>query len=52
MILGVNLFGYILIFFIIYVCLKIYQESETFNLKCILSNVDWNKYCVREDHFT
>ena len=48
MILGVNLFGYILIFFIIYVCLKIYQESDAFNLKCIVSDVDGNKYCVRE----
>lgn len=48
MILGVNLFGYILIFFIIYVCLKIYQESDAFNLKCIVSEVDGNKYCVRE----
>ena len=48
MTLGVNLFGYILIFFIIYVCLKIYQESDAFNLKCIVSDVDGNKYCVRE----
>ena len=48
MTLGVNLFGYILIFFIIYVCLKIYQESDSFNLKCIVSDVDGNKYCVRE----
>ena len=47
MTLGVNLFGYILIFFIIYVCLKIYQESDSFNLKCIVSDVDGNKYCVR-----
>ena len=48
MTLGVNLFGYIMIFFIIYVCLKIYQESDAFNLKCIISDVDGNKYCVRE----
>jgi len=25
-----------------------YQNSETFNLKCIISTVDGNKYCVRE----
>lgn len=25
-----------------------YQNSETFNLKCIISSVDGNKYCVRE----
>ena len=48
MILGVNLFGYLLIFFIVYVSLKIYQESDSFNLKCIISDVDGNKYCVRE----
>ena len=46
--LGVNFFGYVLIFFIIFVCLKIYQESDSFNLKCIISEVDGNKYCVRE----
>lgn len=46
--LGVNLFGYLLIFFIVYVSLKIYQESDSFNLKCIVSDVDGNKYCVRE----
>jgi len=46
--LGVNLFGYLLIFFIVYVSLKIYQESDSFNLKCIISDVDGNKYCVRE----
>ena len=34
--------------FVLLMCLKIYQESETFNLKCIVSNVDGNKYCVRE----
>jgi len=28
--------------------LKIYQESDAFNLKCIVSNVDGNTYCVRE----
>jgi len=46
--LSVNIFGYILIGFIILVCLKIYQDSDTFNLKCIVSTVDGNKYCVRE----
>ena len=25
-----------------------YLESDAFNLKCIVSNVDGNKYCVRE----
>jgi hypothetical protein len=29
-------------------CLKIYYESDAFNLKCIISDVDGQKYCVRE----
>ena len=32
----------------VYFCLKIYRESDTFNLKCIVSDVDGNKYCIRE----
>jgi len=43
-----NLIFYALIFLIIYVCLKIYKESDSFQLKCIVSDVDGNKYCVRE----
>ena len=30
------------------VCLKIYYDSEANNLKCIISGVDGEKYCVRE----
>ena len=30
-----------------YVALKIYQESDYVHLKCIISGVDGNKYCVR-----
>ena len=41
-------FGYILALFVIGVMLKIYLESDAFNLKCIVSDVDGNKYCVRE----
>ena len=43
-----DFFGYLLIFFIAIVALKIYQESDIFHLKCIVSDVDGNKYCVRE----
>ena len=46
--LDINIFGYIMIGFVLYVCLKIYQESESFQLKCIVSDVDKNTYCVRE----
>ena len=38
---------YVLGVFVMIVCLKIYSESEVFNLKCIISGVDGNKYCVR-----
>ena len=44
----INLLGYVLIAFVIMISIKIYLESETFNLKCIISHVDGNKYCVRE----
>lgn len=39
---------YIIVGFILLVCLKMYYESETHNLKCIISDVDGEKYCVRE----
>jgi len=38
---------YVIGVFILLVCLKIYSESETFKLKCIISDVDGHKYCVR-----
>ncbi len=43
-----NLCGYVLIVLLLYICLKIYQESDVFNLKCIISTVDGKKYCVRD----
>ena len=43
-----NYLGYALIVLLLYICLKIYQESDVFNLKCIISGVDGKKYCVRE----
>ena len=44
----INYCGYALIALLFYICLKIYQESDMFNLKCIISGVDGKKYCVRE----
>jgi hypothetical protein len=38
---------YVVVSFIVIFSLKIYSESEIFNLKCIISDVDGNKYCVR-----
>ena len=46
--LDINIFGYLVIFFVMLFCIKIYFESEMFHLKCIISDVDGNKYCVRE----
>jgi hypothetical protein len=40
------LFYAIFVFVIIY-SLKIYSESDVFNLKCVVSGVDGNRYCVR-----
>lgn len=44
----VNVIGYAFIILLLYICIKIYKESEAFNLKCIISDVDGKKYCVRE----
>ena len=38
----------ILVIFIIVISWKIYNDSDEFQLKCIISDVDNNKYCVRE----
>jgi hypothetical protein len=46
--LKMNIFGLILLLFIILAGLKIYYESDVFNLRCIVSGVDGKKYCVRE----
>jgi hypothetical protein len=44
----INIIGYALIVLLFYICVKIYHESDAFNLKCIISDVDGKKYCVRE----
>jgi hypothetical protein len=43
-----NILVYILIIFIIILAVKIFKDSETFNLRCIISDKDGNKYCVRD----
>ena len=43
-----NYLGYAFIGLLLIIGIRIYQESDTFNLKCIISDVDGNKYCVRE----
>lgn len=44
----ISISGYVLAIFVVGVALKMYLESDAFNLKCIVSDVDGNKYCVRE----
>ena len=39
---------YIIIAFLVIIGLKIYSESDAYNLKCIISDVDGKRYCVRE----
>ena len=43
-----SLLFYIIIGFVLLVCLKMYYESETHNLKCVISDIDGERYCVRE----
>lgn len=43
-----DILGYIMMIFVIGIILKLYFDSDAFNLKCIISDVDGNKYCVRE----
>ena len=43
-----NILFYIFIAFLLLVCLRIYYESDAFNLKCIIASKDGNRYCVRE----
>ena len=45
-----NLINIILISFITIIAIKLYLESDTFNLRCVISSVNGNKYCVRDRH--
>jgi hypothetical protein len=43
-----DLLGFILICLIVILSYRIYRDSDFFHLKCIISNIDGNTYCVRE----
>ena len=43
-----GIFFYIFIAVILLLCLRIYYDSDAFNLKCIIASKDGNTYCVRE----
>jgi hypothetical protein len=44
----IDILGYIILGFVFCVCIYIYFKTSDFQLKCIVSTVDGNKYCVRE----
>jgi len=43
-----NILFYVLGGIILILCLRVYYISENLQLKCIISSVDGNKYCVRD----
>ena len=43
-----DILGYLIIGLILFISYKIYSESDIFHLKCVISTVDGDKYCVRE----
>lgn len=45
---NLDILSYVLIFFILFISYRIYKRSDLFQLKCIISEIDGEKYCVRE----
>ena len=43
-----NILFYVLGVIILVLCLRVYYISENLQLKCVISSVDGNKYCVRD----
>ena len=43
-----NIFFYVFLAFVLFLCLRIYLDSDAYNLKCIIASKDGNRYCVRE----
>ena len=43
-----NILFYIVLGFVLLICFRIYKDSDAYNLNCIISDVDGEKYCVRE----
>jgi hypothetical protein len=41
-------FVFMMIGFVLFICYKLYYDSDLFQLKCVVSTVDGDKYCVRE----
>ena len=45
---NLDILGYFAIISVLFVCGYIYLDKDGFQLKCIVSTVDGNKYCVRD----
>lgn len=43
-----SFFVFMMIGFVLFICYKLYYDSDMFQLKCVVSTVDGDKYCVRE----
>lgn len=43
-----NILNTLLVIFIIIIATKMYLQSDSFNLRCIISGVNGNTYCVRD----
>jgi hypothetical protein len=43
-----NIIVYVVIAFVLVICLHMYYNSDWIQLKCIVSTVDGKKYCVRD----
>jgi hypothetical protein len=41
-------FFYVFVFFVLFLSLRVYLDSDAYNLKCIIASKDGNRYCVRE----
>lgn len=43
-----SIFFYFFLAFVLFLCLRIYLDSDLYNLKCVIATKDGNRYCVRE----
>lgn len=47
---NIDYLGYLFIFLVIAMSLNLFHYPDGFFLKCVISDVDGNKYCVRDDN--
>lgn len=44
----INILFYLVVFLSLFIALKIYKDSDEFKLKCVISDVNGKRYCVRD----